>query len=113
MTTYDGIALIRDNELSFDPGDKQNGSLYVCRPPASPASATEAAIAQLRAAGLWSDQPVKTVADDQKPAYQAQMIFVEAVDVGVAGQKLILARYNHPKFPSSGERFAAWKACLA
>jgi len=112
VSTHDGTALIRDNELSFDPGDKQNGSLYLCKPPASSAAGVDAAITKLRKAGLWSEQPVKTVTDDQKPTYQAQMIFVEAVDVTVAGQKLILARYNHPKFPSSAERFAAWKACM-
>ena len=110
---HDGAALIRDCELSFDPGDKLNGSLYVCRAATTKSAATDAAIARLRTARLWSEQPVKLVAEEQKPAYAAQLQFVEAAAVMVAGEALVLARFDHPKFPSSAERFAAWRKTLA
>jgi hypothetical protein len=108
-----GAVLIRDNELRFDGGDKLNGSLYLCRPSASSPAAADAGIERLRAAGLWSAQPAKKVEDAQKAAYIEQMIFVESQAITMGGESLILARYDHPKFPSSAERFGAWKKCLA
>ena len=65
------------------------------------------------AAGLWSADPAKQVKDEQREAYATQMQFVEAVEVHVGGKTIVLARYDHPKFPSSAERFAAWKAAFA
>ena len=110
--SWDGTALINENTLTFDAGDPANGSLYLCSPPGSAAAATETAIERLRSAGLWSPQAPKQVKDEQKPAYAGQMRFVEAAQALVDGHKLVLARYDHPKFPSSAERFAAWKAAL-
>jgi hypothetical protein len=110
--SWDGTTLINENTLTFDAGDPANGSLYLCCPPGAAAAASEAAIERLRSAGLWSSQPPKQVKDEQKPAYAAQMRFVEAAEALVNGQKLVLARYDHAKFPSSAERFAAWKATL-
>jgi hypothetical protein len=110
---WDGPTLIRQCALSFDPGDKLNGSLYVCDPAGGARAAqVDAAIAQLRAAGLWSEQPVKQVQAEQKPAYEAQMQFVEAWSVMADGGELVIARFNHPKFPSSAARFDAWKTAL-
>lgn len=41
------------------------------------------------------------------------MQFVEAAEVTIDGEALLLARFDHPKFPSSAERFAAWRKELA
>ncbi len=112
MTTYSGTALIRESTLTFDGGDKANGSLYLSNPRGADAAAT-AAIGVLRAAGLWSADPAKQVKDEQREAYATQMQFVEAVEAHVGGKTVVLARYDHPKFPSSAERFAAWKAAFA
>jgi hypothetical protein len=78
---------------------------------ASPTAAGEA-IATLRAAGLWSADEPKSVRDEQKSAYEQQLQFVEAIEVGGPSGRLVLARFDHPKFPSSAERFAAWKKAL-
>lgn len=112
MTAYSGTALIRETTLTFDGGDKLNGSLYLSTPPGSD-EAARAAIEVLRAAGLWSADPAKQVKDEQREAYATQMQFVEAVEVRAGGKPVVLARYDHPKFPSSAERFAAWKSAFA
>ena len=106
-------SIIHGTAMSFDGGDKLNGSLYLCAPfgDANPAI-TGDAITALRAAGLWSMDEPKSVRDDQKSAYEQQLQFVEAVEVGGRFGPLVLARFDHPKFPSSPERFAAWKAAL-
>jgi len=111
MTTYSGTALIREKTLTFDGGDNLNGSLYLCTKPGAD-EAARIAIERLQAKGLWSEQPSKQVKDDQREAYAAQMQFVEAAEVALAGKSVVLARYDHPKFPSSAERFAAWKTAL-
>lgn len=109
----DGSALIRETALTFDTGDKLNGSLYVCDPAdGGRAASVDAAIGRLRAAGLWSDQPSRQVQADQKAAYEAQLRYVESWEFVVNGVELVIARYDHPKFPSSAARFAAWKQTL-
>ncbi len=114
-TAWDGPTVIRNTTLTFDPGDKLNGSLYLCDPsgglPTS-AKALEQAITALRSVGLWSTDLPKQVRDDQKAAYEAQLQFVEAVEITFAGAPLVIARYDHPKFPSSADRFEAWKKVL-
>jgi hypothetical protein len=106
-------SVIHGTAMSFDGGDKLNGSLYLCVPGAgADPTVANAAITALRAAGLWSMDEPKSVRDDQKSAYEQQLQFVEAVEVGGRFGPLVLARFDHPKFPSSPERFAAWKAAL-
>ncbi len=108
--SWDGPALIRQTALTFDPGDKLNGSLYVCDPAGGARAAqVEWAIGRLRAAGLWSDQPPRQVQTEQKAAYEAQLRFVEACEVAADGGELIIARFDHAKFPSSAPRFAEWQ----
>jgi hypothetical protein len=110
---WDGPTVIRNTTLTFDSGDKLNGSLYLCDPSgASQSQALDQVIALLRGAGLWSSQLQKQVRDDQKATYEIQLQFVEAVDITVAGAQLVIARYDHPKFPSSADRFEAWKKVL-
>lgn len=110
---WDGPALIRQTALSFDPGDKLNGSLYLCDPAGGAGAAqVDAAIERLRAVGLWSGQPVRQVQDDQRAAYEAQLLFVEACEFAAGDAKLVIARFDHTKFPSSAPRFAEWKRVL-
>jgi hypothetical protein len=107
-----GTDLIHNNDLYFDGGDKANGSLYLCAPLGSDAAPVAAAIERLRAAGLWSSDPRKQVAEAAKPVYAEQMVFVEQFSFTSAGIPLVAARYDHPKFPSSAERFSAWRDVL-
>ena len=103
-------ALIDEHTLVFDPADKANGSLYLAIPLSHPeALDLSAALQALRTAGLWSAEPEKTVPDTHKPAYKEQMVFVEAVHYQGAGGVFTLARFDHPKFPSDANRWAAWK----
>jgi hypothetical protein len=100
--------------LTYDPGDKTNGSLYLCDPSGgTQAQAVEQGIVLLRRQSLWSATAPKQVRDDQRQAYADQLVFVEAMEVAVGGACLVIARCDHPKFPSSAERFAAWKKALA
>lgn len=103
-------ALIDTHTLVFDPADKANGSLYLAVPSSTPdALDVAASLSALRAAGLWSSEPEKTVPDAHKPAYKEQMVFVEAVSYRSPGGTFTIARFDHPKFPSDATRWAAWK----
>jgi hypothetical protein len=102
---WDLASLVDGTLMSFDPGDKKNGSLYICDP--ANGDAAGALIAAFRAAGLWSDAPPKQVGEDQKEAYKGGLKFVEAVET--AGGKLVLLRCDHPKFPSDAGRWEEWK----
>lgn len=107
-----GADLIHQHDLYFDGSDKANGSLYLCAPLGADAAPVEAAIARLRAAGLWSADAHKQVPETAKPAYAEQMQFIGVFGFDSAGTALQAARYDHPKFPSSAERFAAWQRVL-
>ena len=110
---WDGPAIFRTTALMFDGGDKANGSLYLCDPSNGQQSkAVGQAIDLLRAHSLWSMQDAKQVRDDQRQAYEDQLVFVEAAEVVVGGSQLVIARCNHPKFPSISARFDAWKTAL-
>ena len=113
-TPWTASTIIHGTAMTFDGGDKLNDSLYLCLPADSASPATVAgAIAVLRAAGLWSAEEPKSVRDDQKSAYEQQLLFVEAVEVNPGNTgRLVLARFDHPKFPSSSGRFSAWKTAL-
>lgn len=112
-TKWDGAAVFRTTALAFDAGDKVNGSLYLCDPTNGlQRAAVEEAVSVLRARSIWSAQEVKQVRDDQRQAYEEQLVFVEAVEFPIGGARLVMVRCDHPKFPSSSERFAAWKIAL-
>ena len=68
--------------------------------------------AALRAAGLWSDEAEKSVADEQRQAYRDGLQFVAATAYRDGAGHFLLARFDHPKFPSDGARWDAWLACL-
>ncbi|MGE3301714.1 MAG: hypothetical protein AB7M12_01210 [Hyphomonadaceae bacterium] len=105
----EGAALFRAGSVTFDPGDGENGSLYVCDPAGAGEAAVAAAIAALRARALWSDAPPKQVRADQVEAYATQLSFIAQAQIAIDGAALTIARFDHPKFPSSAVRFAAWK----
>lgn len=109
---FDTATIVDGYDLAFDAGDARNGSLYLGTPRgggASPAPWIEA----LRAAGLWSSEAPKQVADAQRPAYKEGLAFREAVAYRLDdGAHLLLARFDHPKFPSDAERWRAWLALL-
>lgn len=112
--SWDASTIFRSTAITFDPGDKLNGSLYLCDPTGGKQVQVIAkVIAHLRGKSLWSDQDPKQVRDDQRQAYEEQLLFVEAVEFVADGITLVAARCNHPKFPSSAERFADWKKALA
>ena len=106
---FNTAVLLDDYDLSFDPADKLNGSLYVCVPRGS--AAPKAVIARLREAGLWS-AGIRNVGDEQRQAYKDGLQFVAAVAYRHDVRHVVLARFDHPKFPSDGARFGAWLDCL-
>lgn len=111
---WDGPSIFRSTAITFDPGDKLNGSLYLCDPTGGNHEQVVAkVIVHLRGNALWSGQDPKQVRDDQRQAYAEQLSFVEAVEFVADGVTLVAVRCNHPKFPSSAERFADWKKALA
>lgn len=110
MTT--GPQLIAQHDLYFDGGDRANGSLYLCSVPGGGAAAA-AAIERLRGAGLWSAQPAKQVAEEQKPVYAEQMQYLDRFDVMQDGVLVVAARFDHPRFPSDAQRWEAWRTLLA
>ena len=67
-----------------------------------------ATLGALRAAGLWSDTEAKTVPDEHRQAYKDQLVLVDCARFGGASG-FIIARFDHPKFPSDAERWDAWR----
>ena len=115
MTNAD---IIDKHDLTFDPGDVLNGSLYLCQGRGvDQTQVRDEIITQLRAAGLWSDTESKSVPDDHREAYKEQLQFIEAVNYTVAGHNVMIARFDHEKFPSDKARWDSWKneldACYA
>lgn len=102
-----GKAIIKDWRLTFDPGDARNGSLYLCSKIGAE-DALQNAIDQLRSAGLWSAETPKEVEADKKAAYSEQLVFIDAAGIALQGKTLLLARYDHPKFPSDEQRYQDW-----
>ena len=102
-TIIDGYA------LTFDPGDKRNGSLYLCEPLETTGSLALAELIDgMRAAGLWSEAEAKQVPDEHRPAYKAQLVLLAAGRYKAAGEFLI-ARFDHPQYPSDDGRWQAWQ----
>ena len=106
--------LINHHELSFDPGDPLNASLYVCtaRGDANRDQAASQVLAQLRAAALWSDVAPKQVPDEHRAAYREQLRFVAAASYATPAGTVIIARFDHEKYPSNDERWHSWLATM-
>jgi hypothetical protein len=101
--------VIDNHELTFDPGDPLNGSLYLCQGQDHTSTGLDSVIAALRAAQLWSDDEPKRVPDEQRAAYKEQLQFVEAVTYSLPDGTLLIARFDHAKFPSDQSRWDSWK----
>jgi hypothetical protein len=109
-----GKTLLMNYSVMFDGGDVSNGSLYLCLESRETAAELFAsAIARLRRRGLWSEEPSSQVKDSQREAYCEQLQFIASKTVQVDGCPLVLARFDHPKYPSNAERFDAWISCLS
>ena len=98
-------------DLTFDGGDQSNASLYLATERGAPSPT--AALAILRDAGLWSADAEKQVADDQREAYKGGLAFVAAEAYRDGAGHFLLTRFDHPKFPSEAERWAAWQGAIA
>jgi hypothetical protein len=110
MTSAD---IIDNHELSFDPGDPLNGSLYLCRDRGQPrATHCDAIVEKMRANKLWSEEDLKEVPDEHRDAYKQQLKFIERVSYQVDGSTIGIARFDHEKFPSDSTRWEQWKAHL-
>lgn len=102
--------IIDQHVLTFDPSDKANGSLYVGEPlDGSSGLHLQTELAALRAAGLWSAEPEKQVPEAHRAAYKEQLQLVGSVAYQSDGGSFIIARFDHPKFPSDAARWAAWQ----
>lgn len=108
FNAYSSASIVDHHDLRFDAADPLNGSLYLCT--ARGGKPPENCLSALRAAGLWSAESEKSVADDQREAYKAGLKFVDAVGYSTADGDIVLARFDHPKYPSSSERWDAWLA---
>ncbi len=99
--------IIEQYSLTFDPGDKRNGSLYIGYKREGDFDLT-LLIAALRAENIWSADAFKQVADEHRAAYKEQLDFVEAFSYKIDGATLLIARFDHPQYPSDEERWQAW-----
>ncbi len=100
--------IVDNYDLCFDPADPRNGSLYVCTPRNGAGAGPQ--VERLRQAGLWSAETPKTVPDEQRQAYKEGLIFNAARVYGQGDKHWVLARFDHPKFPSNADQWAAWNA---
>jgi hypothetical protein len=103
--------IIDKHVLTFDPGDPRNGSLYIGEPLLSDSGIFLAHVLDdLRAATLWSSQPEKQVPDAHRAAYREQLELIEAIGYRTDGGEFLIARFDHPKFPSDAGRWQSWCA---
>ncbi|MGD9602241.1 MAG: hypothetical protein AB7O21_09930 [Gammaproteobacteria bacterium] len=110
-TTVSKEAIIDRHVLTFDPGDKRNGSLYIGEPLESDSGLhLGTVLGELRAAGLWSPEPEKQVPDAHRAAYREQLSLVAAQTYRSDGGGFLIARFDHPKFPSDASRWDEWLA---
>ncbi len=105
---FDSATIIDGYDLTFDPGDSLNGSLYVCTVRDSLAVDPSPMLTALRKADLWSTDDEKRVADDQRQAYKDGLEFVGAIAYRAESEHFVIARFDHPKFPSDSKRWQAW-----
>jgi hypothetical protein len=101
--------IIDRHVLTFDPADKRNGSLYIGEPLEEDSGLHLATVLSgLRAAGIWSAEPEKQVPDAHRAAYREQLALVDAVAYSGAAGTFLIARFDHPKFPSDEARWIEW-----
>jgi hypothetical protein len=101
--------IIDRHVLTFDPTDKRNGSLYIGEPLDGESGLhLGTVLGELRENGLWSNQPEKQVPDAHRAAYREQLTLVEAIPYRSPGGEFLIARFDHPKFPSDETRWIEW-----
>ena len=100
--------IIDEYQLTFDPGDKLNGSLYIGYVAANKEE-LQILIDGLRRQKLWSAKDFKQVPVEHKPAYKAQLTFVESVSYTIHHNNWLIARFDHEKYPSDDDRWQEWK----
>lgn len=108
-----GTDLINNFEMYFDGTDMTNASLYLCIDSAVGDSGAQAIIEAMRAVGLWSADPAKTVPAEHKPMYAEQMQFIGYVSGQIDGETFHASAYDHEKFPYKAERWEEWKSFIA
>lgn len=108
-----GADIVYNHDLYFDPADSRNGSLYLCVAPGTSNAEIEAIIELLRRSALWSPQAYKSVPAEHKKNYAEQMQFVACAQFSLGSTQFLVARFNHPKFPSDAERWSAWLSLLS
>ena len=101
-------ALLDKYDLSFDVGDSLNGSLYLCQLHGPAGIDLLPLCTKLCSAGLWSGQNPKRVEDGQRGAYRRELEFLEAIAFSIEGNNVVIARFDHPKYPSDATRWLAW-----
>ena len=109
--TRSAASVVDEHDLHFDPAGAENGSLYIAfardtRPPIDLGEVVSA----LRAASLWSDQDPKTVPETHRAAYREQLELKSVRRFQAPPGAFAITRFDHPKFPSDGDRWAAWEA---
>ena len=110
----DKAEIINNHQLTFDPADKANGSLYLCVDPTiEPGTDVSLIIDRMRAAEIWSEEAPKEVPDDHRQAYEEQLTLVEVVSFRDADSPFKAARFDHEKFPSSDKRWKQWLDVLS
>ncbi len=108
MTSADTI--VGEYDLIFDPGDPSNNSLYLCEPLSGESGIdSDDVITEMVTAELWSAEEPKHVPDELRPAYGEQLELVEAVEYAEASGGFLIARFDHPDYPSDEVRWEAWK----
>lgn len=106
--------IINKHNLTFDPADKDNGSLYLCVDPSiEPGTNVSLVIETLRQAGLWSNDDPKEVPDEHRKAYEEQLELKEVVSFRDADSPFLVARFDHEKYPSNEQRWQAWLDTLS
>jgi hypothetical protein len=100
--------LLDEYDLFFDAGDPLNGSLYLCQLRGLISVDLPPLCAKLRSAGLWSGQNPKRVEDSQRETYKRELAFLEAIAFSVGGNTVVIARFDHPEYPSSETRWRTW-----
>jgi hypothetical protein len=107
-----GADIVYHNDLYFDAGDASNASLYLCAPSGTSTDVVESIIESLRAVSLWSQQPYKVVPESHKKDYATQMRFIACAQFRSRSIDLLIARYDHSKFPSDAARWSAWLVAI-
>lgn len=105
---FNSAVIVDHYDLAFDAGDKLNGSLYLCTACNTGETMVQSWITALQSAGLWSNTPHKRVPDEQRQAYKDGLIFVAAIAYRAGLEHIVIARFDHPKFPSDTRRWEAW-----